>query len=107
MKKEEQMSPGKGILLTTLLIPGLIVLGTSIYLFNRDYSSLVRAENYVENLVRRNRVGDRELEFAYHRAGIIRMNVLKDQAWGLIGGVISAIGIHGLVTMKEDSKRSS
>ncbi len=106
MKKEEQMSPGKGILLTTLLIPGLIVLGTSIYFFNRDFSSLVRAENYVENLVKQNRVSNRQLEFAYHRTVVHRMNVFKDQAWGLIGGVISAIGIHGLVTMKEDNKKS-
>ncbi len=97
------MSPGKGIILTALIIPGLIIIGTSIYLFNRDYSALVRSENNLSRLVRQNRTSNRRLDFVYHRTQVQRISVITDQAWGLIGAVITAIGIHGLVTMDKDS----
>lgn len=96
------MSPGKGIILTSLIIPGLIIIGTSIYLFNRDYSALVRSENNLSRLVRQNRTSNRRLDFVYHRTRVQRISVVTDQAWGLIGGIITAIGIHGLVTMDDE-----
>jgi hypothetical protein len=91
----------KGILLVTLVFPGLAVVGVSLYYFNLDYAALIKAENYVENLVEVGKVNDRRLEYAYHRTYIHRINVFADGTWGLLGGVITALGIHGLVNVKE------
>jgi len=30
-----------------------------------------------------------------------RINVFADATWGLLGGVITAVGIHGLVMLKQ------
>ncbi|MBE9210003.1 hypothetical protein IQ244_26615 [Nostoc sp. LEGE 06077] len=89
------------ILLITLVFPGVVVVGTSLYWFNLDYAALQKAEKYVQTLVEENKVNDRQLEYAYHRAFIHRINVFADGTWGLLGGVITALGIHGLVTIKE------
>ncbi|MDZ8067196.1 MAG: hypothetical protein RMY64_16500 [Nostoc sp. DedQUE08] len=90
------------ILLITLVFPGLAVVGVSLYWFNLDYAALIKAENYVENLVEVGGiVNDRQLEYAYHRTYIHRINVFADGTWGLLGGVITALGIHGLVTIKK------
>ncbi|ALF52741.1 hypothetical protein ACX27_07545 [Nostoc piscinale CENA21] len=89
------------ILLITLVFPGVAVVGTSLYWFNLDYAALGKAENYVQKLVEENKVTDRQLEYAYHRTFIHRINVFADGTWGLLGGVITALGIHGLVTIKE------
>ena len=108
VKKEEQ----KSLLMYSLVIPGLIIIGSAIFLFNRDYSILVSAENNLSRIVnnqsRRSRTGQRRLDFIYHRTSVQRINVLADQAWGLIGGLITAIGIHGIVTNDlADSKSSA
>ncbi|MEH2211652.1 hypothetical protein [Nostoc sp.] len=88
------------ILLITLVFPGLAVVGVSLYWFNLDYAALIKAEKYVENLVEVGKINDRQLEYAYHRTYIHRINVFADGTWGLLGGVITALGIHGLVTIK-------
>ncbi len=84
------------ILLVTLVLPGLIVVGVSSYWFNQDYAALIKAEKYVENLVVQTKVNDRQLQYAYHRTYIHRINVFADGTWGLLGGVIAALGIHGI-----------
>ncbi len=89
------------ILLITLVFPGLAVVGVSLYWFDLDYAALIKAERYVENLVESPKVNDRQLEYAYHRTYIHRINVFADGTWGLLGGVITALGIHGLVTNRE------
>lgn len=89
------------ILLITLVFPGSTVVGVSLYWFNLDYAALIKAEKNVENLVEVGKVNDRQLEYAYHRTYIHRINVFADGTWGLLGGAIAALGIHGLVTMKE------
>ncbi|MCC5628930.1 hypothetical protein LC613_12885 [Nostoc sphaeroides CHAB 2801] len=89
------------ILLITLVFPGLAVVGVSLYWFNLDYAALIKAERYVENLVEVGKVNDRQLEYAYHRTYIHRINVFADGTWGLLGGVIAALGIHGLVTIRD------
>ena len=110
MKKEEQ----KSLLMYSLVIPGLIIIGSAIFLFNRDYSTLVRAEQDLSNRVNRtNRRLDnrsqRRLNLAFHRAQAQRISVVTDQIWGLVGGIVTAIGVHGIVTSmdsKSDSKSS-
>lgn len=92
------MSTRKVILLITVVFPGLAVVGVSLYWFNLDYAALIKAEKYVTNLVETGKVNDRQLEYAYHRTYIHRINVFADGTWGLLGGVITALGIHGLVT---------
>jgi uncharacterized membrane protein YgcG len=91
----------------SLVIPGMIIMGSAIFLFNRDYSSLVSAENNLSNLVRQNNVSEKRLNFAFHRARVHRINANVSQAWGLIGGIITAIGIHGIVTANLDGSSSS
>ncbi len=95
----------------SLVIPGLIIIGSSIFLFNRDYSALVRAENDLSNRVNRitrrsDRRSDRRLELAYHRTKVQRVSVVTDQIWGLVGGIITAIGVHGIVTSMDTSSKS-
>ncbi|MBD2292791.1 hypothetical protein H6G06_04650 [Anabaena sphaerica FACHB-251] len=95
------MNTRPGILLISLVMPGLLVFLISLYYFGTDYSALIKAENYVEQLVKDEKVNERNLQFAYHRALAHRINVFADATWGLLGGVITAIGIHGLVILKE------
>jgi hypothetical protein len=95
------MNARMAILLITLVFPGLGVVGVSLYWFNLDYAALIKAEQYVENLVEAGKVNDRKLEYAYHRTYIHRINVFADGTWGLLGGVITGLGIHGLVTNRE------
>ncbi|MEH2235869.1 hypothetical protein [Nostoc sp.] len=134
-----------------MIFPGLAVVGVSLYWFNLDYAALIKAERYVENLVEVGKVNDRQLESAYHRTHIHRINrplarmqnypqpltpsailgrrggnfkvplpslgeglkvrafdsckrsnVFADGTWGLLKGVIAALGIHGLVTIKQN-----
>ncbi|MBW4613549.1 MAG: hypothetical protein KME21_09725 [Desmonostoc vinosum HA7617-LM4] len=91
------MNLRKLTLVITLIFPGLTVVGISLYWFNLDYAALIKAENYVEKLVEERKVNDRQLEYAYHRTFIHRINVFADGTWGLLGGVITAVGIHGLL----------
>ncbi|MEH2425678.1 MAG: hypothetical protein V7K48_33735 [Nostoc sp.] len=90
------------ILLITLVFLGLAVVGVSLYWFNLNYAALIKAEKYVENLVEVGKVNDRQLESADHRTYTHRINVFADGTWGLLKGVITALGIHGLVTIKEN-----
>ena len=95
----------------SLVIPGLIIIGSSIFLFNRDYSALVRAEQDLSNRANRserrlNRRSERRLDLAYHRAKAQRTTVVTDQMWGLVGGIITAIGVHGIVTSMDTKGES-
>lgn len=90
-----------GILAITVITPGLIVLAISLYYFGTDYKALIKAESYVSQLVETPNTNERKLEFAYHRALAHRINVFADGTWGLLGGAIAALGIHGIVTVKE------
>jgi hypothetical protein len=95
------MNKSPGILLITLVIPGFLVVLISLYYFGTDYDALIKAENYLEKLVKEEKPNERTLQFAYHRALAHRINVFADATWGLLGGVITAVGIHGLVMLKE------
>ncbi|BAZ38247.1 hypothetical protein NIES4101_41840 [Calothrix sp. NIES-4101] len=96
------MSGGRGILLIALVIPGLIVMGSSLYSFDIDYNALERTEDYIARLSRDGDGSTRQLDLAYHRSLAHRVNAFTDGTWGFIGAAIAAIGIHGIVTMKED-----
>ncbi|MDZ8055697.1 MAG: hypothetical protein RMX68_010215 [Aulosira sp. ZfuVER01] len=98
------MNIRKAILLITLVIPGLAVVGISLYWFILDYDALGKAENYIEKLAKDEKVNDRQLDYAYHRTLAHRINVFADGTWGLIGGVITGLGIHGLATIPEQHK---
>ncbi|MBS3029519.1 MAG: hypothetical protein HCA25_21300 [Dolichospermum sp. DET50] len=95
------MKTRTGILLLTLVMPGLLVVLISLYYFIADYDALIKAENYVEQLAKDEKANQKSLQFSYHRALAHRINVFADATWGLLGGVITAVGIHGLVTLKE------
>jgi hypothetical protein len=101
------MKTRQGILTLTLVIPGLLVLLISLYYFGTDYDALIKAETYVEKLVKDEKVNNRNLQFAYHRALAHRINVFADATWGLLGCVITGLGIHGLVTLKEKDENNS
>lgn len=113
------MSIGRAILLITLVIPGLLVAGSSLYSFNLDYATMERTERYVEKLVRNergnnrqsDRQNDRQLELAYHRSLGHRINALANGTWGFIGLTIAAMGVHGISTIKDemiqDQKKAS
>ncbi|WP_335069118.1 hypothetical protein [Nostoc sp.] len=90
------------ILLITLVFPGLAVVGVSLYWSNLDYAALIKAERYVQKLVEVGKVNDTQLKSADDRTYIHCINVFADGTWGLLGGVIAALGIHGLVTIKEN-----
>jgi hypothetical protein len=86
-----------------LVIPGLLLAGSSIYSFNTEYEEVARSERYVERLVREGRSSDRQLDLAYHRSLVHRMNAYVNGTWGFIGATIAAIGVHGIATAKDDS----
>ncbi|MBD2354732.1 hypothetical protein H6G41_08830 [Tolypothrix sp. FACHB-123] len=98
------MNIRKIILLITLVIPGLAVVGVSLYWFILDYAALGKAENYIEKLAKDKQANDRQLDYAYHRTLAHRINVFADGTWGLIGGVITGLGIHGIATIQEQSQ---
>lgn len=95
------MKARMAILFITLVFPGLVVVGVSLYWFNLDYAALMKAEKNLETEVAVQKLNARQLEFAYHRTLAHRINVFADGTWGLLGGVITALGIHGLVTIKQ------
>ncbi|ARV59012.1 hypothetical protein BZZ01_10520 [Nostocales cyanobacterium HT-58-2] len=97
------MSVGRAILFIALVIPGLLVAGSSLYSFNTDYTALGRTERYVEKLARDGRTNDRQLELAYHRSSVHRMNAFSNGLWGFIGATIAAIGTHGIATTREET----
>jgi len=98
------MNTRKAILLITLVIPGLAVVGISLYWFISDNNTLGKAENYIEKLAKKGKVSDRQLDYAYHRTLGHRINVFTDGTWGLLGGVITGLGIHGLATLSVEQK---
>ena len=89
------------ILLFTLVVPGFLVVLVSLYFFAVDYEALIKSETYVEKIANDKRTNEGNLQFAYHRALAHRINVFADATWGLLGGVITAVGIHGLVMLKQ------
>jgi len=97
------MSASRAMLLIILVIPGLLLAGSSIYSYNTDYDELGRSERYVEKLVRDGRQNDRQLNLAYHRSLAHRMNAYANGTWGFIGATIAAIGVHGIATLKEET----
>jgi hypothetical protein len=97
------MSVSKAILLMILVIPGLLLAGSSIYSFNNEYDQVGRSERYVERLVREGRSSDRQLNLAYHRTFVHRMNAYVNGTWGFIGATIAAIGVHGIATARDES----
>jgi uncharacterized protein (UPF0333 family) len=97
------MSAARAILLMSLVIPGLLVALSSIYSFSVDYEAMIRTERFAENLVNQQNPNDRQLEFAYHRSIVHRLNALADGTWGFIGATIAAIGIHGMATTKDET----
>lgn len=97
------MSIGRAILLIALVFPGLMIVGTSIYAYNTDYAATERTERYIEKLARERRGDNRQLDLAYHRSTVHRMNAFTNGTWGFLGGLIAAIGIHGLAITKDDT----
>ena len=96
------MSASRAMLLIILVIPGLLLAGSSIYSYNADYDELGRSERYVEKLIRDGRPNDRQLNLAYHRSLAHRMNAYANATWGFIGATIAAIGVHGIATLKDE-----
>ena len=96
------MSTSRAILLIALIIPGLLLAGSSIYSFNADYAELARTERYIERLVSDGRTNNRQLDLAYHRSFVHRMNAFANGTWGFIGATIAAIGVHGIATTKDE-----
>ncbi|AKG20904.1 hypothetical protein [Calothrix sp. 336/3] len=95
------MSIGRAILLIALVFPGLMVVGTSIYAYNTDYSAMERTERFVNRLAQNRRSDDRQLELAYHRSMVHRVNAFTNGTWGFLGAIIAGIGIHGLAATEE------
>jgi hypothetical protein len=97
------MSASRAILLIILVIPGLILAGSSIYTFTADYEELGRTERYIEKLVREGRSNERQLNLAYHRSLAHRVNAYANGTWGFIGAMIAAMGVHGIATTQEET----
>ncbi len=97
------MSIGRAILLIALVFPGLMIVVSSVYAFNEDYVEMERAERYVERLAKDRRADNRQLDLAFHRSLVHRMNAFSDGTWGFIGGAIAAIGLHGLAVTKDET----
>ncbi|KAB8331021.1 hypothetical protein SD80_026005 [Scytonema tolypothrichoides VB-61278] len=97
------MSIGRAILFIALVIPGLLVAGSSLYSFNTEYTELQKTERYVDKLARDGRTNNRQLDLAYHRSFVHRMNAFSNGTWGFIGATIAAIGLHGMATTNEET----
>ncbi|HLP90375.1 MAG TPA: hypothetical protein VK184_17540 [Nostocaceae cyanobacterium] len=93
----------KVVFLVTLIIPGALIVAISLYYFDTDYSSLVKAEKELAKLAESKETSDRQFQYFSHRAVAHRLNVFADGTSGLLGGIITAIGIHGFVGVKEDN----
>ena len=96
------MNAGKALLLSTLVIPGLIIVASSVSSFGLDYDSVGITERYAQKLVRQTRTDNKLLDSAYHSSLVHRMNAYSDTAWGLVGAIIAAIGMHGIATGRDD-----
>ncbi len=96
------MSASRAMLLIILVIPGLLLAGSSLYSYNTDYDELGRSERYVEKLVRDGRQNEKQLNLAYHRSLAHRMNAYANGTWGFIGATIAAIGVHGIASLKDE-----
>ncbi|NMG22784.1 hypothetical protein [Brasilonema bromeliae] len=97
------MSIGRAILFIALVIPGLLVAGSSLYSFNTEYTELQKTERYVDKLAKDGRTNNRQLDLAYHRSFVHRMNAFSNGTWGFIGATIAAIGVHGMATTNEET----
>lgn len=97
------MSIGRAILFIALVIPGLLIAGSSLYSFNTEYTELQKTEKYVDKLARDGRTNNRQLDLAYHRSFVHRMNAFTNGTWGFIGITIAAIGIHGIATTNDET----
>lgn len=97
------MSIGRAILFIALVIPGLLIAGSSLYSFNTEYTELQRTERYVDKLARDGRTNNRQLDLAYHRSFVHRMNAFSNGTWGFIGATIAAIGVHGIATTNDET----
>lgn len=78
------MKTRPGILLLTLVIPGVSVVLISLYFCTLDFSALTKAENYLEQISKDEKINERNLQFAYNRALAHRINVVADGNWGLV-----------------------
>jgi hypothetical protein len=83
------------LLLITTIVPGLSAIALSAFFLFPEWAALDKAYRNYEQLSR-NGAGMRELSIAQSAEVRHRINCFAEGVGVLLGGVIVAIGIHGL-----------
>ncbi len=89
-------------LILLLVIPGIVVMAMSGYFALLDWAALQDAYAQFRE-VRASDAGQRALFAAWAVQDIHRTNLAADGTWFLLGGVIFAIGVHGLCVLAREA----
>jgi len=84
------------ILFSLLVLPGSAVVIVFTYWGIRDYTALVAANQRFTELVNEG-ASQKDLFILAHRENTHRINVGFDGTWMLLGGILTGMGILGIV----------
>lgn len=94
------------ILLLFVVLPGLGASAVSAYYLFPDWTALDKSHRNYQRIAQSPTSRERDLLIAQAAENRHRMNCFAEGIGVLIGGVIMAIGIHGLCTLPNQEKTS-
>jgi hypothetical protein len=87
------------VLVTFVVLPGFTAVGVCGYYTLRDWVALDAAFSKYQKLAAMPNISERELAIAAHAETRHRINCFADGVGVMLGGVIAAIGLHGIFVM--------